>query len=119
MFRAPIWRTSAYFATIGTCSGAMTSVTIARPVASRAVASILRPSSLWPWKLYGLVLGLKAPPRRPVAPWAFRVLASATIWISFSTEHGPAMTAILTPPTSNPCALTTVRSVVSSAEARL
>ena len=38
-------------ATIGTCSGAMTSVTIARPVSSRAVASILRPSSLWPWKL--------------------------------------------------------------------
>ena len=34
-----------------TCSGAMTSVTIARPVSSPAVASILSPSSLWPWKL--------------------------------------------------------------------
>ncbi len=42
MFRAPIWRTSAYLATIGTCSGAMTSVTIARPVASRAVGEHLQ-----------------------------------------------------------------------------
>ena len=54
--------------------GAMTSVTIARPVTSRAVASILRPSSLCPWKLYGLVLGLKAPPLRPVAPIDFKGL---------------------------------------------
>ena len=36
MLRAPIWSTSAYSETIGTCSGAITSVTIANPVSARA-----------------------------------------------------------------------------------
>ena len=97
----------------------MTSVTIARPVSARAVASILRPSSLCPWKLYGLVRGLNAPPRRPVAPSALSWRARPTICSSLSTEHGPAITATRVPPTSSPRALTTVRSRFSSDEARL
>ena len=42
-----------------------------------------------------------------------------TIWASLSTEQGPAMAAILVPPTSSPRALTTVRSDFNSDEARL
>ena len=42
-------------------------MTTARPVASRASASSSSPFSFSPWKLYGLVRGLNAPPRRPVA----------------------------------------------------
>ena len=48
MLRAPTCITSVYFATSGTCSGAITSVTIASPVASRASASSSRPFSFKP-----------------------------------------------------------------------
>ena len=43
MFRAPTCSTSAYFATSGTCSTAITSVTIARPVCSRASGEHFKP----------------------------------------------------------------------------
>ena len=36
--------------------------------ARRRLARIFRPSSPRPWKLYGLVRGLNAPPRRMLAP---------------------------------------------------
>ncbi len=47
------------------------------------------------------------------------VLARATICASLSTEHGPAITAIALPPTTNPRVFTTVRSDVNSDDARL
>ena len=72
-----------------------------------------------PLEAIGLVRGLNAPPRSPVAPRALRVRAIPTIWASLSTEQGPAITPILCPPTSSPRARTTVRSVVNSEEARL
>ncbi len=58
MLRAPIWRMSAYFATISTLSGDITSVTIFMPVSSRASSRSLRPSTPMPWKAYGDVRGL-------------------------------------------------------------
>ena len=38
MFRVPIWRMSAYSATMSTCDGSMTSVITGMPVRSRASA---------------------------------------------------------------------------------
>ena len=76
----------------------MTSVTIASPVSSRAAARCLRPSSPMPWKLYGFVRGLNAPPRRPTAPASFIRCAISMICSRPSTEHGPAMTGICLPP---------------------
>ena len=99
MLRAPTCSTSAYRATSSTCSGAITSVTTASPVASRASASSSRPFSFRPWKLYGLVRGLNAPPRRPVAPASLTMWATSRICSRLSTEHGPAMTPIWPPPT--------------------
>ena len=70
MLRAPIWITSAASTTSSTCRGSISSVTIGRPVsslASRRMSSASRPR---PWKVYGEVRGLKAPPRSMVAPAA-------------------------------------------------
>src|SRR5499433_858105 len=68
MLRAPIWRMSLYWATSSTLSVSSTSVTTGRPVRLRASARYLSPCSLSPWKAYGEVRGLKAPPRRILAP---------------------------------------------------
>ena len=72
MLRVPIWRMSAYSDTSGTVSDDITSVITGIPVRS-ASARILSPPRPCPWKLYGEVRGLKAPPRRMVAPafWAW------------------------------------------------
>ena len=43
--------------------------------------------------------GLKAPPRRAVAPAAFTARADSKICCSLSTLHGPAMTPQVPPPT--------------------
>ena len=68
MFRVPIWRMSAYSATMSTWFGSMTSVITGSPVRSRASARKRRPWTPRPWKAYGEVRGLNAPPLRMVAP---------------------------------------------------
>jgi hypothetical protein len=45
-----------------------------------------------PWKEYGLVRGLKAPPRRIRAPAAATASAVSMATSRLSIEHGPAMT---------------------------
>ena len=70
----------------------MISVTIGSPVSSFALSSSWIPSPLSPWKEYGEVLGLNAPPRRSPAPEAFTSLATSQICSGVSTEHGPAIT---------------------------
>ncbi len=74
------------------------SVTIGRPVTFLAEASRSRPSALSPWKEYGDVRGLKAPPRRNLAPDFFTLRAISHICPSLSTEHGPAMSVSPPPP---------------------
>ena len=46
-----------------------------------------------PWKEYGDVRGLKAPPRRIVAPASLHAWQDASTCSGVSTEHGPAITA--------------------------
>ena len=67
------------------------SVTMGIPVSALALSKSLMPSALIPWKAYGLVLGLKAPPLSSVAPAALTALAISIICVSLSTEHGPAI----------------------------
>ena len=49
--------------------------TESRTGGSGAAARNFKPSSPSPWKLYGEVRGLKAPPRRTAAPPFFTLLA--------------------------------------------
>src|SRR4051795_7960327 len=70
MLRAPIWMTSATSRTGSRSRASMSSVTIGRPVCALASASRRSPSTPRPWKAYGLVRGLYAPPRSIVAPAA-------------------------------------------------
>ena len=106
MLRAPIWIISTPRSkNSGMCSLFISSVTTGWPVASRALASRSSPSARSPWKLYGLVRGLNAPPRSSEAPAACTRRATSVICSSLSTLHGPAITAkypppILCPPTS-------------------
>ena len=44
-----------------------------------------------PWKAYGEVRGLNAPPRRIVAPADFAICAASRVCSADSTAHGPAM----------------------------
>ena len=46
-----------------------------------------------PWKEYGEVRGLKAPPRRIVAPASLQAIAVSITCSGVSTEQGPAITA--------------------------
>ena len=105
MLRVPTWSMSAHSATSATSRASTTSVTTGRPVSSRTSARIRSPFSPSPWKAYGLVRGLKAPPRSSVAPAACAIRAAASVWSGVSTAHGPAMGVkvpgpIGTPPTS-------------------
>ncbi len=102
MLRVPIWRMSAYSATRSIWSRLITSVQTASPVSARALASSLSPVSPSPWNSYGLVRGLKAPPRSPTAPAAFTAVAACMSCFSFSTLHGPAITPNLRPPIDSP-----------------
>jgi hypothetical protein len=54
-----------------------------------------------PWKLYGELRGLKAPPRRNCAG-GLDLLRVRKICSRLSIEHGPAMMAISSPPTLTP-----------------
>ena len=91
MFRAPIWTTSATSRTSSTWRGSSSSVTIGRPVSSRASRSTSSASSPSPWKLYGEVRGLNAPPRSIVAPASATARAVSSVCSRYSTVHGPAM----------------------------
>src|SRR5207245_7846226 len=81
-------------ATRSTLSGSMTSVTTGSPVSRLASARYLSPSSSSPWKEYGDVRGLKAPPRKTRAPAALTFAATSSTCPRDSTEHGPAITTI-------------------------
>ncbi|SCI34666.1 Uncharacterised protein [uncultured Clostridium sp.] len=86
-------------------SASINSDTIGSPVASLAATRISNPADPIPWKAYGDVLGLNAPPLNRLAPAALAALAISITCSLLSTEHGPAITArcpppILTPPTS-------------------
>ncbi len=70
----------------------ITSVTAGSPTSRPAAASRRSPSAPIPWKEWGPVRGLKAPPRSIVAPAALTARAAASICSSLSTAHGPAMT---------------------------
>src|SRR2546422_1571001 len=56
----------------------MTSVTTGSPVSRLASARYLSPSSSSPWKEYGDVRGLKAPPRKTRAPAALTFAATSS-----------------------------------------
>ena len=81
---------------------------IGRPVCSRASASSSRPFSPSPWKLYGEVRGLNAPPRMIRAPAALTAWAVSSTCSRLSTEQGPAMTTSSLPPISTSPTLTMV-----------
>lgn len=74
-----------------TSSGLTTSVTTGSPVASLASAKSFSPLSFRPWKLYGEVLGLNAPPLKIVAPAALTLSATSNSCSLLSTAQGPAM----------------------------
>ena len=119
MLRAPICRRSAASATSGNVSVSFTSVTTLSPVSDRAWESSSRPLPLSPWKSYGLVRGLKAPPRSKLAPLCTTPRAAARICCSLSTAHGPAITTSSRPPIGTPATSTTVSSCFTSRETSL
>ena len=87
-----------YFTADSTACALVTSQIVARPVSSEAVFMYLKPSSSSPWKEYGEVRGLYAPPRRMVAPAFFTALAMHSNCSSVSTAHGPDMIVRLSGP---------------------
>ena len=92
----------------------MSSVATGSPVRSRASARYFNPSSPNPWKAYGEVRGLNAPPRRNVAPEEATRSPSITIMSRPSTEQGPAIRARAFPPTVFPYTVMTVSSFLNS-----
>ena len=70
----------------------MISVTTGSPVAFFASNNNFNPSPWSPWKEYGEVLGLKAPPLKSPAPEFFTSFATSVICSFVSMEHGPAIT---------------------------
>ena len=78
---------------------------------SAASRSMRSPSSPRPWKLYGELRGLNAPPRKIFAP-AFFTAAAAGVntCSSFSAEQGPAITMTSSPPMRTSSMVTTVPS---------
>ena len=101
MFRAPIWMTSTSLKS-SISRKSISSVTIGSPVSLFADESMSSPALPSPWKAYGEVRGLNAPPRSIVAPAAFTDFAMLTICSSLSTLHGPAMTEKFPPPNLAP-----------------
>jgi hypothetical protein len=69
----------------------MSSVTSGSPVSARASARIVSASSPSPWKVYGEVRGLNAPPRSMLAPLAATARAVSSVWARYSTVQGPAI----------------------------
>ena len=114
LLRAPIWITSVASTTCSTWRGSISSVTTGSPVSSRAsrrIASASRPS---PWKVYGDVRGLNAPPRSIVAPAAATTRAVSSVCSRYSTEQGPAISPKAVSPIWRPSTSITVGSGTSS-----
>src|SRR5262249_7859632 len=89
ILRAPICRMSAYSATSSTSSVSRTSVMTFNPVRLRASDRSFSPSSASPWKSYGEVRGLYAPPRRILAPDAATAAVVDITWCSPSHHPAP------------------------------
>ncbi len=104
MLRAPIWTMSAASATDSTSLGVITSVITGRPVWRRASARWRSPARPSPWKAYGEVRGLKAPPLRMWPPASRTARAVSSSISSFSTLHGPAISTTSSPPMVRPLA---------------
>ena len=102
MFRAPICTTSAISAICSRPASSIASVTMSSPVSRRTAASSASPSVPRPWNAYGDVRGLNAPARSARAPAAWTARAVAKIWVSCSTEQGPATISTSAPPTETP-----------------
>ena len=79
-----------------------------------ALRNMSRPSLPLPWKAYGLVRGLNAPPRIRRQPASCTYLADKSICSCVSTEHGPAITWICLPPSGMPAMSMTVFSLCDS-----
>ena len=118
MLRAPIWSMSACSATFSTWRVSITSVTMGSPVSARTSASMRSAVSPSPWKAYGEVRGLKAPPRSIPAPAARTACAVSRSISRPSTEQGPATTASRRPPMAAPAPSPTRTTVGSAANSR-
>jgi hypothetical protein len=70
----------------------ITSLIVGMPVARPASASSSAPSQPMPWNEYGLLRGLKTPPRSMTAPAARTAFAVSMTWSRDSTAHGPPTT---------------------------
>ena len=99
MLRVPTCNMSACWATTSTSRASTTSVTTGSPVAVLTSARISSPRTPRPWKAYGEVRGLNAPPRRIVAPAAFAMCAASSVCCGDSTAHGPAISVNVSGPT--------------------
>ena len=78
IFLAPIWKTSKYSSAISKSAGFTISLTILRLNLSLTFFNILSPSIPNPWKSYGDVLGLNAPPLMNFSPLACKSRATAS-----------------------------------------
>jgi hypothetical protein len=92
----------------------MSSVTTGRPVSSPASRKSWSASTPSPWKVYGEVRGLNAPPRSIVAPAAATTRAVSSVCSRYSTEQGPAMSPNASSPICRPLTSITVGSGTSS-----
>src|SRR5579875_231241 len=70
----------------------ITSLIVGRPEMRPASARISAPSQPIPWNEYGLVRGLKTPPRSITAPAAATAFAVSITCSRDSTAHGPPTT---------------------------
>ena len=112
--RAPICNISAYWQIVSKSLILTISVTTLRPTSSATERIIFKPSTPSPWKSYGDVRGLKAPPRKNCAPHALTALAASNNCSRLSTEQGPAITAKWPPPIFTPSISITLSSFLNS-----
>ncbi len=75
---------------------------IGKSYLSPTLLNIFNPSTPIPWKAYGDVRGLNAPPLNIVAPDSLMVLAIISTCSYDSTLQGPAITTTLLPPILTP-----------------
>src|SRR5688572_16063090 len=110
---------SQYFSMSSIWLISMTSEISLRLCASAARRSICSPCSPRPWKLYGELRGLNAPPRRIFAPARRTAAAVAITCSSVSAEHGPAIMITSSPPIRTSSIVTIVSSGLKVRLARL